>query len=211
MHRYLFDGSFDVDTDLGSAYEVPAPFREDLFDLLSCPGAPAPVNNVLRPDHKWLLAGPARAGTALHQDPVGSAWNAVVIGAKRWVAVPPCSAVLEDVTRDRYTVAAKAFACVCIHWLLMRAFITCLRVHLSILFLCMDVQFGIRIECVRPCRAQDEADLVGWFTEEWPVLRSRLRDEGTAFYEFDQVEGEVVHMVRGCVRCGDLMGMGVRM
>ena len=56
-------------------------------------------------------------------------------------------------------------------------------------------------------RAQDEADLVGWFTEEWPVLRSRLREEGTAFYEFDQLEGEVVHMVRGRMRGGDWMGV----
>ena len=59
---------------------MPAPFDEDLLSVMGD----------ARPDYRWLIAGPARSGSTFHQDPNGtSAWNAVVTGAKAWIALHP--------------------------------------------------------------------------------------------------------------------------
>ncbi|WFD35975.1 hypothetical protein MCUN1_002846 [Malassezia cuniculi] len=54
--------------------------RADLFSLFG----------ELRPDYRWLIAGPARSGSGWHKDPnMTSAWNAVVVGSKYWMMLPP--------------------------------------------------------------------------------------------------------------------------
>ena len=96
---YLFDASFADDphaslewrvpkffqqisttaTDASSQYDMSA-VRSDLFSLLGR----------LRPDHRWIIAGPARSGSGWHKDPNGtSAWNAVLNGRKAWMMLPP--------------------------------------------------------------------------------------------------------------------------
>lgn len=63
-----------------TSIQVPEVFSEDLFAVLG-PG---------RPDHRWLIVGPARSGSTFHQDPNATcAWNAVVRGSKKWVMYPP--------------------------------------------------------------------------------------------------------------------------
>lgn len=43
-----------------------------------------------RPDHRWLIAGPARSGSSFHVDPnCTSAWNATISGRKKWIMFPP--------------------------------------------------------------------------------------------------------------------------
>ena len=81
---YLFDRSFvskmalDVSYPNGS-YWAPTCFSTDLFSVLG----------PQRPDHRWLIMGPARSGSTFHLDPNGtSAWNAVVRGAKYWIMFP---------------------------------------------------------------------------------------------------------------------------
>ncbi|KAK9156943.1 hypothetical protein Scep_003517 [Stephania cephalantha] len=78
---YLFDPKFVEKVPvLGSDYEVPEYFREDLFSLLGSE----------RPDYRWVIIGPAGSGSSFHIDPNStSAWNAVIKGSKKWVLFPP--------------------------------------------------------------------------------------------------------------------------
>ncbi|XP_050234411.1 arginine-specific demethylase JMJ22 [Mercurialis annua] len=78
---YLFDPKFAEKVPiLGSEYDVPVYFREDLFSVLG--------NE--RPDYRWIIVGPAGSGSSFHIDPNStSAWNAVIKGSKKWVLFPP--------------------------------------------------------------------------------------------------------------------------
>jgi len=65
---------------LPPSYTPPSCFHPDLFTTLGSH----------RPDHRWLIIGPARSGSTFHADPNGtSAWNAVVRGSKYWILFPP--------------------------------------------------------------------------------------------------------------------------
>jgi hypothetical protein len=77
---YLFDHSFATKMSLPpTAYTPPPCFGLDYFTLLGAS----------RPDHRWLIIGPARSGSTFHKDPnATSAWNAVVCGAKYWIMFP---------------------------------------------------------------------------------------------------------------------------
>ncbi|KGN59249.1 F-box protein At5g06550 [Cucumis sativus] len=78
---YLFDPKFaDKVPRLGSEYDVPEYFREDLFGVLG----------MERPDYRWIIIGPSGSGSSFHIDPNStSAWNAVIQGSKKWVLFPP--------------------------------------------------------------------------------------------------------------------------
>ena len=56
-------------------------FEDNVFKLLG-------END--RPPFRWMLVGPPRSGSRMHQDPLGtSAWNTNIMGLKRWVFFPP--------------------------------------------------------------------------------------------------------------------------
>ena len=81
----IYDSAFgDADSPthiLVDEYKVPPCFSADLFALADSD------NN--RPPYRWILMGPARSGTGLHIDPMGThAWVTVVEGLKRWVLFP---------------------------------------------------------------------------------------------------------------------------
>ena len=90
---YLFDKNILVSPDIKGDYSTPEYFNEDLFQVLGSK----------RPDHKWLIIGPERSGSTFHVDPNGSesyhvylkshflasAWNAPIVGTKKWILFPP--------------------------------------------------------------------------------------------------------------------------
>ena len=115
---YLFDKDFAMKgPDLVSDYDVPLYFANDLFSLLSKHSfteemakanqnnnnnnnndvsrstqskEPISIQEVCRPDHRWLIIGPKKSGSVFHKDPNGtSAWNACIRGKKKWILFPP--------------------------------------------------------------------------------------------------------------------------
>lgn len=80
----VYDSQFGGDdrSSLLDDYTVPSCFDSDLF-------ASAIPNEDDRPPFRWLLIGPARSGTGLHIDPVGThAWVTLIEGCKRWILFP---------------------------------------------------------------------------------------------------------------------------
>lgn len=66
------------------AYWAPSFFGPDLFSVLG----------PQRPDHRWLIVGPARSGSTFHKDPNATcAWNAVLRGAKYWIMFPSSASI----------------------------------------------------------------------------------------------------------------------
>lgn len=70
--------------ELSQEYRVPgAAFTRETNDAFTAFGAR------VRPNHRWLILGPARSGSSFHKDPnATSAWNAVVTGHKYWIMFP---------------------------------------------------------------------------------------------------------------------------
>lgn len=81
---YLFDCNSKTIEIVAKKYEPPNIFKSDFFKLFQ-------VENIhCRPDHRWLIAGPARSGSTFHKDPnQTSAWNVVLSGIKLWILLPP--------------------------------------------------------------------------------------------------------------------------
>jgi histone arginine demethylase JMJD6 len=80
--KYLFDSAMHRYPDLVSDFSVPDLFTLDFLDFLD-------VENRFRPDWRWFLVGGRGSGFALHIDPhYTSAWNALIVGEKRWVLIP---------------------------------------------------------------------------------------------------------------------------
>lgn len=81
---YLFDCEGSPMTDISRLYEAPSIFKNDTFKLFQQGKVRC------RPDHRWLIAGPARSGSTFHKDPnQTSAWNALLSGMKLWIMLPP--------------------------------------------------------------------------------------------------------------------------
>lgn len=72
-------GPETLGNDRVTAYWPPSFFGPDLFSVLG----------EQRPDHRWLIIGPARSGSTFHKDPNATcAWNAVLRGRKYWIMFP---------------------------------------------------------------------------------------------------------------------------
>lgn len=83
---YLFERNFCANPVLKDDYDVPKYFNSDVYpgtDLFRFFGEHR------RPDHKWLIAGPARSGSIFHIDPnQTNAWNVCIEGRKKWIFYP---------------------------------------------------------------------------------------------------------------------------
>ncbi len=90
--QYVFDAScLDVLPELCNDYApLPPCFpRDDHLMRAIFGGAAAP----LRPEWRWLLVGGPGSGFGIHVDPhATNAWNALVVGRKRWALLPPSTA-----------------------------------------------------------------------------------------------------------------------
>eukprot|EP01062_Namystynia_karyoxenos_P041374 TRINITY_DN30160_c0_g1_i1.p1 TRINITY_DN30160_c0_g1~~TRINITY_DN30160_c0_g1_i1.p1 ORF type:complete len:642 (+),score=165.98 TRINITY_DN30160_c0_g1_i1:63-1928(+) len=85
---YVFDSSFaGAKRELLAEYSVPAYLAQaDVFSRLPAELAAHPD----RPAWRWFLIGPPGSGFEVHSDPWGSAaWNACIVGHKRWAFMPP--------------------------------------------------------------------------------------------------------------------------
>jgi histone arginine demethylase JMJD6 len=106
---YLFDECFEESCPrLLDEYSVPRLFSVDASlpnhggdgvlgvsavacrDLLSLMDDSDVSTTSSRLDYRWLLIGPPRSGSMVHVDPMGTAaWNALVVGRKRWLLFSP--------------------------------------------------------------------------------------------------------------------------
>ncbi|EPQ29169.1 uncharacterized protein PFL1_03456 [Pseudozyma flocculosa PF-1] len=94
---YLFDAAFADDPHASLEWRVPKIFHQISAEVPDLSGHSAGVRSdlfsllgPLRPDHRWIIAGPGRSGSGWHKDPNGtSAWNAVLTGRKAWMMLPP--------------------------------------------------------------------------------------------------------------------------
>lgn len=81
---YLFDCNSQAIKTLRNEYATPEIFKNDLFKLFQ------EKDVHCRPDHRWLIVGPAGSGSTFHKDPnQTSAWNAGLTGKKLWIMLPP--------------------------------------------------------------------------------------------------------------------------
>ena len=85
---YIFDARFaETFPELGKDYIVPEVFSGEGRDLFEHLG-PAK-----RPDFRWVIAGAPRSGSKWHLDPnCTHAWNASLLGRKKWIMLPPWGA-----------------------------------------------------------------------------------------------------------------------
>ncbi|KNC52634.1 bifunctional arginine demethylase and lysyl-hydroxylase psr-1 [Thecamonas trahens ATCC 50062] len=82
---YIFEPQYATKfPKLLKEFSIPKYFTPEDMDLQSC------MDDDPRPYYRWVLMGPVRSGTGIHQDPhMTSAWNALIQGHKRWCMFPP--------------------------------------------------------------------------------------------------------------------------
>ena len=94
---YLFESSLEDHEqakNMLKQYKPPKFFQKNYFQLLGDDDMPP---------HRWFLMGPKRSGTEMHQDPLStSAWNASIMGHKRWVLIPPSPDLTKKFVRGRH-------------------------------------------------------------------------------------------------------------